>query len=247
MFAGYRCNDYNIRLWDGSHWSSASSREEKPSFTLVLNHPGSLRNMFEHPSMLKLGEAFLSESFDVEGDLLAACELGDHLLRLRLSSAKKIKLALQLRGFPKNSTPAEGRPRATLSGKLGSRGRLKDAISYHYDLPVDFWKLWLDPTLAYSCAYFKNQSDSLNEAQVNKLDYICRKLYLSKGESFLDLGCGWGGLVIFASQNYGVKATGITLSRMQAEYGSSLIRDFGLQKQCEIRHLDFRDYQCAEV
>lgn len=246
VFAGYRCNDFSVRLWDGSQWDSASSGEEKPSFTLVLNHPGSLRNMFERPSMLKLGEAFLSESFDVEGDLLAACELGDYLLRLRLSSAKKIKLALQLHGFPKDSTPSEGRPRATLSGKLGSRGRLKDAISYHYDLPVDFWKLWLDPTLAYSCAYFKNQSDSLNEAQLNKLDYICRKLYLSKGESLLDLGCGWGGLVIFAAQNYGVRATGITLSRMQAEYGSSLIRDFGLQKQCEIRHLDFRDYQCAE-
>ena len=246
LLADYRCNDYRVRLWDGSYWSSASPREENPSFTLVLNHPGSLRNMFERPSMLKLGEAFLSGNFDVEGDLLAACELGDYLMRLRLSWAKKIKLALQLRGFPKDSTSAEGRPRATLSGKLGSRSRLKDAISYHYDLPVDFWKLWLDPTLAYSCAYFKNQSDSLDEAQVNKLDYICRKLYLSKGESFLDLGCGWGGLVIFAAENYGVRATGITLSRTQAEYGSSLIRDLGLQKKCEIRHLDFRDYRCGE-
>src|ERR1700751_1051520 len=80
MFAGYRCNDYSVRLWDGSQWNSASSREEKPSFTLVLNHPGSLRNMFERPSMLKLGEAFLSGNFDIEGDLLAACELGDYLM-----------------------------------------------------------------------------------------------------------------------------------------------------------------------
>ena len=247
ILADYPRSDYRVRLWDGSLWSPSSSRgETKPSFSLVLNHPGSLRSMFEHPSMLKLGEAFLSGSFDVEGDLFAACELGDHLLRLRLSPAKKIKLALQIRGFPRESASAEGRQRAALSGKLGSRRRMKEAISYHYDLPVDFWKLWLDPTLAYSCAYFKNQSDALNEAQLNKLDYICRKLYLSRGERLLDLGCGWGGLVIFAAQNYGVRATGITLSRMQAEYGSGLLRQLGLQDQCEIRHLDFRDYQCRE-
>jgi cyclopropane-fatty-acyl-phospholipid synthase len=247
ILADYPRSDYRVRLWDGSHWSPSSSREEsKPSFTLVLNHPGSLHDIFGRPSMLKLGEAFLSGSWDVEGDLLAACELGDHLMRLRLSWTRKIKLGLQISGFPKASISAEGRPRAALSGKLGSRRRMKEAISYHYDLPVDFWKLWLDPTLAYSCAYFKNQSDSLNEAQLNKLDYVCRKLYLSRGERLLDLGCGWGGLVIYAAKNYGVRATGITLSRMQAEYGSDLVRQLRLENQCEIRHMDFRDYQCRE-
>src|SRR5215831_5090926 len=107
ILADYRCSNYRVRLWDGSHWSSTSSRD-KPSFTLVLNHPDSLRNMLESPSMLKLGEAFLCGSFDVEGDLLAACELGDHLLRLKLSLAKKIKLSSQVRSFPKGSTAAEG-------------------------------------------------------------------------------------------------------------------------------------------
>jgi cyclopropane-fatty-acyl-phospholipid synthase len=247
IFADYRRGDYTVRLWDGSHWDPPSLKEgDKPSFTLVLNHPGNLRSLFECQSMLKLGEEFLSGSFDVEGDLVAACELGDHLLRLRLPLSKKIELALQIRSLPKGPTPGEVRSRAVLSGRVGSRGRLRDAIAYHYDLPVDFWKLWLDPTLAYSCAYFKDQSESLDEAQANKLDYICRKLYLSKGERLLDLGCGWGGLVIFAARNYGVRATGITLSRMQAEYGSQLVQQLGLQEKCEIRHLDFRDYQCAE-
>jgi cyclopropane-fatty-acyl-phospholipid synthase len=247
ILADYDRSEYSVRLWDGSYWHPPSWKEgHERSFTLVLNHPGTLRSMFERPSMLKLGEEFLSGSFDVEGDLVAACELGDHLLRLQLSLAKKTQLALHIRSLPKGPTPAEGRSRAVLSGRMGSRGRLRDAIAYHYDLPVDFWKLWLDSTLAYSCAYFTDENDSLDDAQANKLEYICRKLYLSEGERLLDLGCGWGGLVIFAARNYGVRATGITLSRRQAEYGSHLIQQLGLQKQCEIRHLDFRDYQCAE-
>jgi cyclopropane-fatty-acyl-phospholipid synthase len=249
ILADYRRDDYTVRLWDGSHWLSPSRNEGvRLSFTLVLNHPGSLRSMFERPSMLSLGEAFLSGSFDVEGDLIAACSLGDHLLRLRLSPMQKTKLALQIRTLPKPPVPAsaEGRPRAVLSGRAGSRDRLRDAIAYHYDLPEDFWKLWLDPTLAYSCAYFKDHTDSLNVAQANKLDYVCRKLYLSKGERLLDLGCGWGGLVVFAATHYGVTATGITLSRTQAEYGSHVVQQLGLQKLCQIQHLDFRDYECTE-
>lgn len=247
ILADYRRDDYTVRLWDGSHWYPLSLRQTvNPSFTLVLNHPGSLRSMLERPSMLSVGEEYLSGSFDVEGDLISACDLGDHLLRLRLSSMQKMKLALQIRSLPKRTASAAGRSRAMLSGRIGSHDRLRRAIAYHYDLPVDFWKLWLDPTLAYSCAYFKSHADSLNDAQANKLDYVCRKLFLSKGERLLDLGSGWGGLVVFAASHYGVKATGITLSRMQAEYGSDLIQKHGLQKLCEIKHLDFGDYHSAE-
>lgn len=247
ILADFRRSDYLVRLWDESHWVPPSLSERgKPSFTLVLNHPGTLRSMLEHGSPLSMGEAFLSRSFDVEGDILAACELGDHLMRLDLSPLTKIKLALQIRSLPKPPAPEGGRSRANLSGSVGSRQRLAAAIAYHYDLPVDFWKLWLDPTLAYSCAYFKGPTDSLDEAQTSKLDYVCRKLYLANGERLLDMGCGWGGLVVFAARRYGVMATGITLSRTQAEYGSSLIEQLGLQKQCEIRHLDFRDYECEQ-
>lgn len=247
ILGGYGRNDYAIRLWDGTHWFPPSSKERKVrSFTLVLSHPGSLRNMFERASMLSLGEAFVSGAFDVEGDLCAACELGDYLLRLKPSLRRRIDLALRIRKLPKSPAPSERRARPNLSGKVGSRSRLRNAIAYHYDLPVDFWKLWLDSSLAYSCAYFKNAAESLDDAQANKLDYVCRKLYLSPGERLLDLGCGWGGLVTFAARHYGVKATGITLSRTQAEYGSHLVQQLGLQRQCEIIHLDFRDFSCGD-
>jgi len=237
---------YRVRLWDGSSWPAAHNGNGDPAFTLVLNHPGSLRRMFGRQSMLHLGEAFLSDAFEVEGDLLSACEFGDHLLRLRLPVKKKLALAMAIRSLPKDGRAIAGRSRANLSGAVGSRARLRDAISYHYDLPVDFWKQWLDSTLAYSCAYFENSSDSLDQAQANKLDYVCKKLYLSPGELLLDLGCGWGGLVTFAVRNHGVKAIGITLSRQQAEYGKELIRRLGLQGKCEIRQFDFRDFESEE-
>jgi cyclopropane-fatty-acyl-phospholipid synthase len=247
IFGGFDREDYGVRLWDGSIWQPPSSIDRlHPSFMMVLNHPGSLRTMFGNPSPVNLGEAFLSGSFDIEGDLFSACELGDHLMRLQPSLRKKIKLALQIHSLPKEPAASEEFSRAHLSGSVGSRDRLRAAIAYHYDLPVNFWKLWLDPALLYSCAYFKSDGESLDQAQLNKLDYVCRKLFLSKGERLLDLGCGWGALVIFAAQYYGVNVTGITLSRSQAEYGVRRIKELGLEEQCEIRHLDFRDYECGE-
>lgn len=247
VLGNYNCGHFSVRLWDGSYWHPRLWTDGlKSSFTLVLNYPGSLRGMLARLSMLSLGKEYLAGSFDIEGDALAACELGDYLLRLRISSLAKLRIALWLRRLPKSNLPDEIHAPYAASGKIGSRRRLSNAIAYHYDLPIDFWKLWLDPTMAYSCAYFKTEEDSLDTAQVNKLDYVCRKLYLSKGEHLLDLGCGWGGLVLFAAQHYGVLTTGITLSRTQAEYGRHLIEKAGLQKQCEILHLDFRDYRCAQ-
>jgi cyclopropane-fatty-acyl-phospholipid synthase len=228
FFGGFDQSDFAVRLWDGSQWRPQSSKG-RPSFTMVLNHPGSLRRMFERPSMLSLREAFLSRNVDIEGDLLAACELGDHLLRLKPSIVRKAKLALELRRLPAAPKSTEGHPPASLSGRVGSRRRLREAISYHYDLPAEFWKEWLDTTLAYSCAYFKEESDSLDQAQLNKLDYVCRKLYLKPGERLLDLGCGWGGLAMFAARNYGVNVTAITLSRKQFEYASGEVAKRGLE------------------
>jgi cyclopropane-fatty-acyl-phospholipid synthase len=237
--------DFTVRLWDGSHWPDPTS-DITPAFTLVLNHPGSLRTMFGSASPLSMGEAFLGGAFDVEGDILVACELGDYLMRLQLGALAKLKLAIKLRTLPAMTASNGGRKRANLSGRIGSRQRMREAIAYHYDLPAEFWSSWLDSTLAYSCAYFKEPSDSLDQAQLNKLDYVCRKLYLKQGERLLDLGCGWGGLVMFAVQNYGVTAKGITLSRKQAEYGNRRIKQLGIEDKCEIDHLDFRDYETTE-
>lgn len=241
VFGNYPRRDWAIRLWDKSSWRPEGG-SEVPRFTIILNHAGSLRRMLSKPNSLDLGESFLADVFDVEGDLLGACELGDYLLRLDLSVLQKLGILAQLRSLPKLESKVSGHPPARLKGAIGSRERLKAAIAYPYDMPTGFWKAWLDPTLAYSCAYFEQPTDSLATAQKNKLDYVCRKLQLQSGEHLLDLGCGWGGLITHAARNYGVYATGITLSRGQADYVRQLIKDSGLEDRVEVQHLDFRDF-----
>jgi cyclopropane-fatty-acyl-phospholipid synthase len=128
-----------------------------------------------------------------------------------------------------------------LRGNRTSRERTRQAICYHYDLPVEFWREWLDPQLVYSCAYFRSPEESLDTAQANKLDYICRKLEFRPGEHFLDLGCGWGALVCHAARHYGVHASGITLSPLQADYSTGRIEREGLASRCRIVLGDFRE------
>lgn len=122
----------------------------------------------------------------------------------------------------------------------------RKAISYHYDVSNDFYGLWLDRRRVYSCAYFKRPDDTLDAAQEQKLDHICRKLDLKRNERFLDIGCGWGGLVFWAAEHYGVRATGITLSRNQHDYVQEQIVARGLHGQVEVRLLDYRDLPDSE-
>lgn len=113
-------------------------------------------------------------------------------------------------------------------------------VQFHYDLSDDFYALWLDPLRVYSCAYYRSPEMTLGQAQMAKLDHICRKLALQPGERLLDIGCGWGGLIIWAAQNYGVQAKGITLSRNQHDYVRQRIEDLGLQKQVQVELCDYR-------
>ncbi len=122
-----------------------------------------------------------------------------------------------------------------------NRKRDRDAIQYHYDVSNDFYSLWLDRNMVYSCAYFRSQSDSLELAQEQKLDHILDKLMLKPDERFLDVGCGWGALVLRAAKKYGARATGVTLSRNQHEFASRRIREEGLEGRCEVRLQDYRD------
>ena len=115
------------------------------------------------------------------------------------------------------------------------------AITHHYDVSNEFFALWLDQQRVYSCAYFRDANDSLDLAQQQKLDHICRKLILKPGERFLDIGCGWGGLIFRAAEKYGAHATGITLSRNQFDYVNDQIRTRNLADRCEVRLLDYRD------
>ncbi len=242
LFAGYTRHDFRVRFWDGSSWGKAVA----PRFTLVLKHPGALRAMFLSASELSLGEAYIYDDFDIEGDIEAAVELGDYLLALENGLVKNLHLSSIL-----GKLQATGRPRLVprlgkLHGSLHSKLRDRQAVSYHYDLPPEFYALFLDRRMMYSCAYFENASDDLDKAQEQKLDYLCRKLRLNTGERLLDVGCGWGGMILYAAKHYGVRAHGITLSAQQADYARQRIRDEGLQDRCTVELRDYRDLDTTD-
>ncbi len=140
-------------------------------------------------------------------------------------------------------TVSHGRDRARARWKLflHQRRSNRSNIAHHYDVSNAFYRMWLDERMVYSCAYFRDDADSLDQAQVNKLDHICRKLRLARDESFLDIGCGWGGLVFHAAENYGVRAHGITLSQNQLEHVRSEIARRGLTDRVKVELLDYAD------
>ncbi len=135
---------------------------------------------------------------------------------------------------------------AKLKGEKHSKERDREAISYHYDVSNDFYKLFLDKNLQYSCAYFESPHEHIDVAQERKMDYICKKLNLKSGETLLDIGSGWGGLIIFAAKKYGVRAMGITLSKNQYEYAREWIRRENLDEKCEVHLMDYRDINRKE-
>lgn len=232
----YPHHDFAVRLWDGSVWGE----RHLPRFTLVLRHPDSLRRLLAAASELELGEAFIFESIDLEGDLEAAFEFADCLLNYRHSALEKVRLAKALFKLPRGN-PHRLAIVPRISGILHSKRRDREAVTYHYDLPTSFYRLWLDHRLVYSCAYFKDGNESIDQAQENKLDYICRKLRLRAGERLLDIGCGWGGLIVYAAQKFGVHALGITLSQPQAEVAREQIEAAGLGGRCDVQVCDYRD------
>ncbi len=237
LTADHPPKDFGVRLWEGTEWGNT----RQPRFTLVLNQPGALRSMFLSPSQLSLGEAFIYGDLDVEGDLGGAFDLADLLLQRDYSTAEKLKLRALLARLPAAAGGRGPRRSAGLAGAVHSKERDRSAVSYHYDLSNEFYQLWLDRSLTYSCGYFKSPEDDLDTAQEQKLDYLCRKLRLRRGERLLDLGCGWGGLVMHAASKYGVHATGITLSLAQAELACERIRQAGLADNCQVEVRDYRD------
>lgn len=128
-----------------------------------------------------------------------------------------------------------------MRGRKHSRERDQQAISYHYDVSNRFYSLWLDEHMVYSCGYFRHADDDIDGAQVAKLDHICRKLRLAPGERFLDIGCGWGALVMHAAKEFGAEAVGITLSERQFELARERIEEAGLQDSCRVELMDYRD------
>jgi len=188
-----------------------------------------------------LGEAFIFDDFDIHGDLEASFGLADFLLDRNWRFSEKLRLARKLLRLPIRHPTEKGRGAATLQGRKHSRKRDSQAIRYHYNVSNDFYRLWLDERMVYSCALFHQPDENLDDVQYRKLDYICRKLRLKPGEKLLDIGCGWGGLIIHAAEKYGVDALGVTLSRPQADFANDHIHAAGLGDRCRVEVCDYRD------
>ncbi len=240
LLADYHPRNFAVRFWDGSEWPAETST---PEFTLILKHPGALRRMFQDTrSDLALGEAYIYDDFDIEGNIEAAFPIADYLMSRDWSLSAKLRLGWEFLHLPKpRRTNGHGRGPARLRGRRHSIERDKEAVTYHYNVSNDFYALWLDRNMVYSCAYFAHPDEDLDTAQERKLDYICRKLRLKPGERLLDIGCGWGGLLIHAAKHYGVEAVGITLSEPQAEWAHRRIREEGLEDKVRVEVRDYRE------
>ncbi len=202
-------------LWDGREVDFSA----KPKITVRLKGARAAQALMR-PSFLSLAEAYIEGDADVEGDLREAIRGAEALTRSQ----------------PRSLFQSEG-PTNARHTKRGDR----EAVQHHYDVSNEFYALWLDPRMVYSCAYFKDEGDSLETAQLQKLDHICTKLRLAPGEKFLDIGCGWGALVMRAADKFGVQATGITLSENQFELANRRIAEAGLQDRCRVILQDYRD------
>ncbi|MGA8866287.1 MAG: cyclopropane-fatty-acyl-phospholipid synthase family protein [Candidatus Sulfotelmatobacter sp.] len=240
LLADFPGSNFRVRLWDGTTLGSG-----QPRFTLVLKHPGALRAMFLSPTELTLGESYIFDDLDIEGDIEAAFDLADYLLgRGSHHLRQSLHLGSVLRNLPVKESLASRRPMSNLPGSAHTRDRDRLAISFHYDLPPGFFALWLDQRMVYSSAYFTSSEETdLDAAQRRKLDYICRKLRLRSGDRLLDIGCGWGGLLLHAASHYGARTLGITLSVRQAEVARQRIRDSGLNNRCRVEVCDYRDLE----
>jgi cyclopropane-fatty-acyl-phospholipid synthase len=239
LLGDYHPRDFTIRFWNDDEWPA----ETGSRFTLVFNHPQALRRMLRSgASDLGLSEAYIYGELDLEGDLEAAMPLASHLFTRRWSASRLLQVGWNLFRMSSNGQSGRnGRQAAELSGEVHSIERDRQAVAYHYDLSNDFYALWLDQRMVYSCAYFEKPDEDLDSAQERKLDYLCHKLRLRPGERLLDIGCGWGGLIIHATQHYGVEAVGITLSQNQATLANQRIAQAGLQNRCRVEVCDYRD------
>ncbi len=203
-----------LQLWNGRHVDLSPS----PTVTISLPRPSALRYLV-NPDLEKLGEAFVEGDIQVEGPIHEVFKVGEGLAREAAGA-----------GMPRRAR-----------GRRHTRERDRRAIEYHYDVSNDFYALFLDRGMVYSCAYYRSEAASLDEAQEAKLDHILHKLALRPGDRLLDIGCGWGALVMRAAQRHGVQATGVTLSSRQLEYARERIREAGLGDRCRVELCDYRD------
>jgi cyclopropane-fatty-acyl-phospholipid synthase len=233
-----------LRAWDGSEAGPVGPP------VLVIRDKRALRRLLWSPNELGLAQAYVSGELDVDGDLTEGLrrvwagvrERG--LGPVRLSLADRLRaLSLAVRLGLLGPRPPAPLVQAKLSGTVHSRERDRAAITYHYDLSNDFYELILDPSMAYSCAYWTSTDPGygLADAQRDKLDLVCRKLGLRPGQRLLDVGCGWGSLTLHAAEHYQVNVTAVTLAREQRAFVQSRVDSRGLHQRVDVRLQDYRD------
>lgn len=231
-----------VKAWDGSRLGP-----KQGAARLVIRSPEALRRLVTAPNEVGLGRAYVAGELDIEGDIYAALNIRDTMENERQTDdlgmgvkgwlhALKSAADLRLVGRPPAPPPEE----VGLGGPRHSLRRDARAVAHHYDVSNDFYRLVLGPTMTYSCAYFAHEGMGLDDAQVAKYDLICRKLGLRPGMRLLDIGCGWGGMVLHAARHYGVEAVGITISQRQHDLASRRVAAAGLSDRTQIRLQDYR-------
>ena len=206
----------SMTFWNGNTIRSGAEAQLR----LMVKSPQALMSLV-NPSLGGIARAYVEGQLDLEGDIRETVRLGEGLVSGDLTTYNNRSKTWK---WWRHTRPSD-----------------RKNIRHHYDVGNDFYGLWLDRNRVYSCAYFKNPDDTLDIAQEQKLDHICRKLDLKPGERFLDVGCGWGGLILWAARHYDVTALGVTLSDEQHAYATERIKELGLEGRCEVRMMDYRD------
>jgi cyclopropane-fatty-acyl-phospholipid synthase len=231
-------------FWDGSEIPGRGENAAE----VIFRTPLALRRLLYAPNELGLGRAYVAGDLDLQGDIFEILALRDRLASKRdhttldLGRERWVKLVKAARtlgvlGGPPAPPPEEAR----LKGRLHSRSRDAAAIYHHYDISNEFYRIVLGENMTYSCAYFPTAETTLDQAQSAKYDLICRKLGLRAGMRLLDVGCGWGGMVMHAAEHYGVDAVGVTISPAQADLAEKRVAEAGLADRVEIRLRDYRE------
>lgn len=233
-----------IRLWDGSMHPLGD--EPDPRYYIQVDGPETVAALLRRPTLERFLALYARGKFSFHGGDLV--DFAAHARSKRMK--KKLKRAPWWPLLPKALPFLLYRPARVLEGQdytgnYADRKHDKDDdrrfVQFHYDIGNEFYQLFLDPEMQYSCAYFRHWEGSLEQAQLDKLEMICRKLRLRPGERFLDIGCGWGGLVCYAAKHYGVQAHGVTLAQNQHDYAQEKIKSMGLEKQVRVEMRDYRD------
>jgi cyclopropane-fatty-acyl-phospholipid synthase len=221
--------------YDGSRLGPADART-----TVSVRSVDALRRIATAPDELGFGRAYVAGDLAIEGDVFDVIAMQDQLENVKVTPAQIVEL-VKLVGV-KNLRPLPPPPEeARLHGRRHSLARDAAAISYHYDVSNDFYRIVLGPSLTYSCAVWTDATTTLEDAQANKHELVARKLGLEPGMRLLDIGCGWGGMALHAAKEHGARAVGVTLSKPQADLARKRAADLGLADLVEIRHCDYRD------